>query len=62
MNAGAQAAPLLRGEVPSAANPPSGCRFNPRCPQVMDRCRRDAPKLYELGTRTSRCFLSEGPS
>ena len=62
INAGAQAAPLLRGEVPSAANPPSGCRFNPRCPQVMDRCRRDAPKLYELGTRTSRCFLSEGPS
>jgi len=51
----------LAGEVPSPANPPRGCRFHPRCPSVMDRCRREAPELYALGTRTSRCFLSEPP-
>jgi len=49
----------LSGEVPSPANPPSGCRFHPRCPSVMDRCRREAPELFTLGTRASRCFLSE---
>jgi oligopeptide/dipeptide ABC transporter ATP-binding protein len=62
MAAADRPAPLLRGEVPSPANPPSGCRFNPRCPEVMDRCRREAPQTYELGARRSRCFLSEGSS
>jgi oligopeptide/dipeptide ABC transporter ATP-binding protein len=51
-------APALAGEVPSPAHPPAGCRFHPRCPSVMDRCRREAPELFELGTRASRCFLS----
>lgn len=49
----------LRGEVPSPASPPPGCRFHPRCPYVMERCKREPPPLYELGTRTSRCFLVE---
>jgi peptide/nickel transport system ATP-binding protein len=47
------------GEVPSPARPPVGCRFHPRCPHVMERCRREVPPLYELESRTSRCFLSE---
>jgi len=34
---------ILPGSVPSAANPPSGCAFHPRCSQVMDRCRRVIP-------------------
>jgi len=51
--------PALDGEVPSPAHPPSGCRFHPRCPSVMDRCRREAPELYPLGTRLSRCFLAQ---
>ena len=38
----------LRGEVPNAAAPPSGCRFHPRCPLVEDRCRTDEPALLEL--------------
>jgi peptide/nickel transport system ATP-binding protein len=50
-------APVLAGDVPSPAAPPSGCRFHPRCPHVMDRCRREAPTLYELGGRVARCFL-----
>ncbi|MEA3366636.1 MAG: dipeptide ABC transporter ATP-binding protein [Planctomycetota bacterium] len=34
-----------QGEVPSATNPPPGCQFHPRCPWVMDRCRREVPAL-----------------
>jgi peptide/nickel transport system ATP-binding protein/oligopeptide transport system ATP-binding protein len=36
---------LLEGEMPSALNPPSGCRFHTRCPYVIDRCRVERPVL-----------------
>ncbi|HUH82516.1 MAG TPA: ABC transporter ATP-binding protein [Nitrososphaerales archaeon] len=36
---------IIRGEIPSAINPPPGCRFNPRCPFAFDRCRVDDPPL-----------------
>jgi oligopeptide/dipeptide ABC transporter ATP-binding protein len=39
---------VLRGEPPSPANPPSGCRFHPRCPYVMDTCRVNDPKFMQL--------------
>jgi len=39
---------ILQGEVPSAVNPPSGCRFHPRCPYVMDVCRTNEPSLEEV--------------
>jgi peptide/nickel transport system ATP-binding protein/oligopeptide transport system ATP-binding protein len=39
---------LLRGEVPSAANPPPGCRFHTRCPHVLDLCRSEVPELEEI--------------
>src|SRR5947199_2829853 len=35
---------LLQGEMPSALNPPSGCRFHTRCPYVIDRCRIERPQ------------------
>ena len=35
----------VQGEVPSPINPPSGCTFHPRCPLVMDICRRESPAL-----------------
>ncbi|MFS8049422.1 ABC transporter ATP-binding protein [Rhizobium sp. BR 314] len=39
---------LLKGEIPSPANPPSGCRFHPRCPAVQARCRTERPALTTL--------------
>jgi oligopeptide/dipeptide ABC transporter ATP-binding protein len=38
---------ILSGDVPSPINPPSGCRFHPRCPQRMDACDRLEPFLTE---------------
>jgi len=39
----------LTGEVPSPVNPPAGCRFHPRCPLVIDTCRRVEPQLVDVG-------------
>lgn len=40
---------MLKGEVPSPVNPPPGCRFNPRCSRAIDICRREEPKLVDVG-------------
>jgi len=39
---------ILKGEPPSPANPPSGCRFHPRCPYAKDKCKHEAPALIEV--------------
>ena len=39
---------ILTGEVPSPINPPSGCRFHPRCPFAMPKCSVEAPQLREV--------------
>jgi len=39
-----------RGEIPSAINPPPGCRFNTRCPYAMDVCRREEPPAVKVGS------------
>ncbi len=47
-----------RGEIPSLINPPSGCRFHPRCPHAMEVCRQRFPGRTELGnSRWVNCFL-----
>jgi peptide/nickel transport system ATP-binding protein len=38
----------VTGEPPSPINPPAGCRFHPRCPFVMDRCKKEEPPLMEV--------------
>ena len=41
----------LSGAPPNLANPPSGCRFHPRCPAAMARCRTEAPDMVSLSHR-----------
>lgn len=46
-----------RGEAPSLVRPPSGCRFNPRCPFAVDLCRTEVPPLLPVGSgREAACW------
>jgi peptide/nickel transport system ATP-binding protein len=48
----------LPGEPPSLINPPPGCRLWPRCPYVMDKCKREEPSLIEIQDgRKVKCWL-----
>jgi len=40
---------VIRGMVPELIKPPSGCRFHPRCPSVMDVCRVKSPPIIKIG-------------
>jgi peptide/nickel transport system ATP-binding protein len=47
-----------RGEIPSLVNPPSGCRFHPRCPHAMPVCKERFPERTDLGNgHWTHCFL-----
>ncbi len=49
---------VLKGEIPSVVNPPSGCRFHTRCPVAQARCGTDVPALTELSAgRKVRCHF-----
>lgn len=51
---------VLTGEVPSPINPPSGCRFHPRCPFAMDRCSVEVPLQLNKGNgHLVTCHLHE---
>lgn len=47
------------GDVPSLINLPVGCRFNSRCPFVMEKCRTEEPALLKNGTDEVACWLYE---
>lgn len=42
---------VLRGDIPSPVNPPSGCKFHTRCPAAKDICRQEAPLFREVGSQ-----------
>jgi peptide/nickel transport system ATP-binding protein len=46
----------IPGRPPELRNPPSGCRFHPRCPVAMPRCTSTAPPLYDVGAVRARCL------
>lgn len=55
-DAGKTAQPIrLRGEMPSAIAPPSGCPFRPRCPYASARCAEERPKLRGVGGHLVAC-------
>ena len=47
------------GEPPSLVTPPTGCRFHPRCPHVMERCRTDLPPRFDVNEsgQWAACWL-----
>jgi oligopeptide/dipeptide ABC transporter ATP-binding protein len=53
---------VIRGELPSPAAPPPGCRFHTRCPVAIDECRRLEPPLVEVTPgHWAACHLAPGP-
>jgi len=54
---------ILEGDVPSPANPPTGCHFHTRCPYAMDVCRQEEPPAFECADGTTVfCHLhTSGP-
>jgi peptide/nickel transport system ATP-binding protein len=51
---------VIKGEIPSPIDPPTGCHFHPRCPMAMDRCKTERPALREIAPgRMSACHLNE---
>lgn len=51
---------VIQGSVPNFLDPPSGCRFHPRCDYAFDRCAKKKPAKYPVGNdHKAACFLSE---
>ena len=51
---------ILKGDVPSALNPPAGCRFHTRCPIAIEQCSQEAPPFKELRIdHWVACWLAE---
>ncbi len=49
---------ILKGDIPSPANPPKGCRFHTRCPKAMDICSEVAPEYRDFGNgHCAACHL-----
>lgn len=50
---------VLEGDVPSPLNPPSGCRFHPRCPLAEEICKREVPKATTIDGHMFKCHVME---
>ena len=51
---------ILKGDVPSPLNPPSGCRFHPRCPAAIEICSQKEPQFKELAPdHWAACWVAE---
>jgi oligopeptide/dipeptide ABC transporter ATP-binding protein len=51
---------VVKGEIPSPLNPPSGCHFHPRCAHAMERCKVEVPVLREVAPgQRSACHLND---
>jgi oligopeptide/dipeptide ABC transporter ATP-binding protein len=48
---------VLSGDIPSAVDPPSGCRFHTRCPVAVPRCSAETPPLRQVAGRRVACHL-----
>ncbi|WP_295642869.1 ABC transporter ATP-binding protein [uncultured Methylibium sp.] len=51
----------IDGAMPRLNAIPAGCAFNPRCPQVVERCRRERPELVGAGATRAACWLAAAP-
>jgi oligopeptide/dipeptide ABC transporter ATP-binding protein len=49
---------ILEGDVPSPANPPSGCRFHPRCSYATEICKEEDPAFRNLGSDNHPHFVA----
>ena len=49
----------IQGSMPRLAEIPEGCAFNPRCPNVRDRCRKNRPELQSVDESSVACWLFE---
>ena len=50
---------ILKGDVPSPLDPPTGCPFHPRCPFAKEICKQQKPALKNMGSRAVACFLQD---
>ena len=49
---------ILKGDIPSPANPPAGCKFHTRCEKCMEICKKEDPKARDMGNgHVVKCHL-----